>query len=83
MRNGDKVGTDYNKALREYIGTLDKLKALREKFEGQRNRAIALRDGVRPEPHPSLWLIADTLSKAIQCECRRRDLSIHQAGPEC
>ena len=40
----------------ELFATLKKLKALRERFEGQRNRATALRDGVSPEPYPSLRL---------------------------
>lgn len=70
MRTGDKDGTGYDKAFKEHSRTLDKFKALRERFEGQRNRATALRDGVSPDnqAHSS---VVDTLSKAIQCECRR------------
>lgn len=52
MRMGDK----YNEAWEELYATLDKLMALRERFERQRNRATALRDGVSPEPYPSLQL---------------------------
>ena len=56
LRTEDKIGREYNEALIEHDATLKKLKALRERFEGQRNRATALRDGVSPEPYPRLRL---------------------------
>ena len=56
MRTGDRVGKEYSEAVAEHSATLKKLNAFRERFEGQRNRATALRDGVNPEPYPRLRL---------------------------
>lgn len=52
VRTEDNIGREYKEI--EHDATLKKLKALRERFESQRNRATTLRDGVSPEPCPRL-----------------------------
>ena len=56
LRTEDKIGTEYNNAWVKHDATLKRLKALRERFEGQKNRATALRDGVSPELYLSLQI---------------------------